>query len=1066
MDIFKKFSVYTIALSLSVFALADNPGDDAVVEEQVETAVEEVVNDDAPAPVTPPADSSADDDVTVLEKVVVTGSRIKRVQQEGALPLLIITKDDIDNAGFRNVTEALQSIPSVNQYTQNESITNGFTPNANELDLRNLGPGRVLFLVNGRRTADYPIPFNNAGTFVNTGTIPSGLVDRIEVLSQGASAIYGSDAISGVVNIITVKGKDFSELDVDYIEIEAGKNAQTNLTFTTGGFFGSSSWTFGVNRSEVDPMFYSDLDGFDSFMDDPDQESILSPRLGMYMRTGATYDQNAPDGGSQAYGAPFLYSSSDFGVPCSTLSSSFFDYSYSEEFNVPDDYFLTQGSNVCGHDYGGSKYGGTSPTLINEREDTTVMATFNHTFETGINFEARAYIYEDKAYLRSDVNRYVFLEDFYDPYRTADATDDSLNATTQTDYFSPHGYDGLTLDAAGNVVASGLPESATFVDTFYREFSALDAPLAESRSDYDEKLEDYFIGISGITESGYEWTLGVNRTEYDLTNSGMEYTTAMWDYFTGAGATATSDPNGAVANVGTFAVPMSDEATGLLTGLGATPCGYEALVLSNGVGYHPCLLMDRLLGEVTNDMHASWLADDSVRGQSDQTTIDFTLTGEFELMGKFIGFAFSADHQKQSYDLTPSAGRLDPNVEFVQGSTIDGDGKRTRDSVGLEFQIPVTNKLEVNIASRYDKYDDDSSNVGARKTSMASFAYRPNTKLLIRGSGSQTFRAPDMNYLFQSPSSGFIGLTDYVRCFDGVQAYVDAGFFADIGNVNNWNCGFFGTSARAFLEGNPDLEEEKGENYQLGLVWEINNNTTFYLDAYEVELNDAVSRESSSQLILLEGACLYGDDFRDWMVDFNFPDRDCNELLGKIERGPQIDPFGQPFDGVGSLTSVSPDYINQSYLNYVGVDWQIRYDLETENRGDFILNIYSSNILKSSNRVDKLSEEIDSLDAYIYEPRSQQNISLSWLYQDLAVSLFSDRLGHMEIYRGQKTKPHFTTNLTVRYDYSSALDFYVGVRNIEDKMPQLDAAYSWPFYNQNYFSAIGRYISTGFNYRF
>ena len=107
-----------------------------------------------------------------------------------------------------------------------------------------------------------------------------------------------------LLTLLLLKGKDFSELDVDYIEIEAGKNAQTNLTFTTGGF-GSSSWTFGVNRSEVDPMFYSDLDGFDSFMDDPDQESILSPRLGMYMRTGATYDQNAPDGGSQAYGAPF-----------------------------------------------------------------------------------------------------------------------------------------------------------------------------------------------------------------------------------------------------------------------------------------------------------------------------------------------------------------------------------------------------------------------------------------------------------------------------------------------------------------------------------------------------------------------------------------------------------------------------------------------------------------------------------------------------------------------------------------------------------------------------------------
>ena len=81
-------------------------------------------------------DAVADDEVVTLEKVVVTGSRIKRTQEEGALPLLVITKEDIDNSGFRNVTEALQSIPSANEYTQNESLTNNFTPNANELDLK------------------------------------------------------------------------------------------------------------------------------------------------------------------------------------------------------------------------------------------------------------------------------------------------------------------------------------------------------------------------------------------------------------------------------------------------------------------------------------------------------------------------------------------------------------------------------------------------------------------------------------------------------------------------------------------------------------------------------------------------------------------------------------------------------------------------------------------------------------------------------------------------------------------------------------------------------------------
>ena len=66
----------------------------------------------------------------------------------------------------------------------------------------------MLYLINGRRTADYPIPYNNAGNIVNIGTVPSGLVEKIEVLSQGASAIYGSDAVSGVVNVITVKGEN------------------------------------------------------------------------------------------------------------------------------------------------------------------------------------------------------------------------------------------------------------------------------------------------------------------------------------------------------------------------------------------------------------------------------------------------------------------------------------------------------------------------------------------------------------------------------------------------------------------------------------------------------------------------------------------------------------------------------------------------------------------------------------------------------------------------------------------------------------------------------------------
>ena len=156
------FSLLTVTFAV----VADNPGEQAVGDEpETEAVVEESVES---TPVATEGDSSGDgesseseDGVVTLEKVTVTGSRIKRSQVEGASPLIVITKQDMKDNGYRNLTEALQSLPIANAATQNESLVNTFTPNANELDLRRFGPGRVLVLVNGRRMADYPFPYNN-----------------------------------------------------------------------------------------------------------------------------------------------------------------------------------------------------------------------------------------------------------------------------------------------------------------------------------------------------------------------------------------------------------------------------------------------------------------------------------------------------------------------------------------------------------------------------------------------------------------------------------------------------------------------------------------------------------------------------------------------------------------------------------------------------------------------------------------------------------------------------------------------------------------------------------------
>ncbi|MFL2720900.1 MAG: TonB-dependent receptor domain-containing protein [Gammaproteobacteria bacterium] len=1044
---------FTFLLMFAFNVVADNPGDDTEASstessesQAVESTEEEVVTEEE----VETTSSDADGEVVTLEKVVVTGSRIKRTQEEGALPLLVITKEDIDNAGFRNVTEALQSIPSANEYTQNESLTNNFTPNANELDLRNLGPGRVLFLINGRRTADYPIPYNNAGNIVNTGVVPIGLVDRIEVLSQGASAIYGSDAVSGVVNIITRKGIDYNSVNVYASETDNGGDNIYQATFITGGFKGSSSWTAGIDLTSVDPMYYADREMFDSFTDDPAYGTdYVSPRWGFLWYTG-----------SDGLGPRAFYGLEEFGIPCNSLDPAYFNFVKQDpEWNYSGSY---PGAG-CGMDYGSERFGGNSPSMVNEREDYTAYVSFNHTFNNGINFESRLYQYNDEAYYRSSVNRNIFLGGILDPIR--------INALTST---------------------SSIPETALgttlTVPYFNRVFSAQGAPAAENRADIEETLTDAFIGFNGITQRGFEWSIGVNTSEYEYATSDMTFTDAIYDYFTGVGAT---DENGNLltgtyfndayngqgrldylnsidyfADLGRVAT-VNDALTAY--GLPTDPaCGYE-----NQFGRSSCFLIDRLAGAVSQDMLMSWLADDSQLGESEQTTFDFQLTGEFELMDRFVGFAFTMEHQKQKYDLTPSAGRLDDNagdeIRFIQGSAIDGGGSRTRKSAGVEFAFPVNNKLELSVASRYDGYDDASSNVGSRRSNMFNFAYRPNEDLLIRGSASETFRAPDMNYLFQEASSGFYnGIQDYVACY----AYSISGLTDDetgelLYDYDDYrDCEIGSGSVRAFLEGNTELREEEGENFQLGVVWQINNNMSLRVDLYEVLLERAVTREDPYSINFAEGKCVYGSAFEDFMRD-EFPDRDCDALLAKVVRGPASDSLtGDPLP-IGSWDEVYPAYANQSYLNYEGADWEFNYRKETENIGDFYFSILSSHILKSAEKFDEYSDELDNLDAYLYQPRSQQNISLGWLYQEWSVNVFTDRTGHMEAYSQlNKTEPHMTTNISVNYNYNTDLRLYFSIRNVEDKMPQVDPAYGYPYYNRGYFSAFGRYATVGVSYIF
>src|SRR6185503_18134240 len=153
-----------------------------------------------------------------LGKIEVTGTRIKRTDVETAQPVTMLTAAQIKSTGLTSIGDILQTVSQAGA-ALNTTFNNGGNGRTN-IDLRNLGANRVLVLVNGRRWVTGLGGPGEQGVDLNE--IPVAIIDHVEILQDGASAIYGSDAISGVVNIITIKNYNGAEANA-YTSIFAGE---------------------------------------------------------------------------------------------------------------------------------------------------------------------------------------------------------------------------------------------------------------------------------------------------------------------------------------------------------------------------------------------------------------------------------------------------------------------------------------------------------------------------------------------------------------------------------------------------------------------------------------------------------------------------------------------------------------------------------------------------------------------------------------------------------------------------------------------------------------------------
>jgi iron complex outermembrane receptor protein len=209
--------------------------------------------------------------------ISVTGTNIRRVDTETASPVQVISREEIDRSGLQTISEVIRVLPVNNNGTISEGFTNGFAAGSSGVSMRGLGVGATLVLLNGRRLSPYGLADDGQRTFVDLNQIPFDAVERIEVLKDGASAIYGSDAIAGVINVI---------LKSEYTGFSANGSVGTSYKGDANQYRAGLSYGFGELSKDKFNVFAT----FDYFK----QDSLDFTDRGGYIGSNARLHRRQP----------------------------------------------------------------------------------------------------------------------------------------------------------------------------------------------------------------------------------------------------------------------------------------------------------------------------------------------------------------------------------------------------------------------------------------------------------------------------------------------------------------------------------------------------------------------------------------------------------------------------------------------------------------------------------------------------------------------------------------------------------------------------------------------------
>jgi iron complex outermembrane recepter protein len=1048
-----------------------------------------------------------------LEEITVTGSRIQRGNLTQPNPVYGLNAEDVKFSGELNLIDIVDDLPQLfssdngaqSAFFAQDGIDN--TPGLARLDLRGLGSNRTLVLVDGRRHVS-----GQAGSAaVDIGSIPSALVERVEVLTGGASAIYGADAVSGVVNFIMKNNFEGTEIDLQGGLSADGGGDEIALSLTHGQNFLNDRLNITVNLSgrKRNNILYSERAW--------SRDSGIANRQNSNWRRFFQIGENLPPGAAvgeaittgSGSSCMAVYPGTDQSLvtrACSAAPSSIernlrFGLTSPNGLigiNLADD--ITAGTPVAAGgfplfhsavdlpdlapgtpimDFNNNGIDDCTESVMGDRavggcvviDSDGTIRPFNPGVLDGdfLNFDAiggdgSPQSGADDEALDPGYETYAFnaLVDFEVSDRTNLFADFKyVKSETRTQGGTIGFFDTINLSPENPFVPQPLQDLMTQILTLNPQFAntaqffmTRDPEDIHNNGIWERETFRIVTGIQGDFWDDWTYELAFNygKTEED----GRDQALLNDRWF--AALDVVADANGnpvcrSEVEAGWTVDDLNNDSIFGDSGVNTFTPGDGTCAPANPFG-------GGQMSQAAQDFIAPYRRrlDDI-----DQTVLSFILTGNtdrwFSLPGGPIGLAAGTEYRKENSDSIPDAFEEAGYYFNAQTSPISGELSVTEYFV--EFSAPllsgVTGAQELTIDGAY-RFSDYDLVVDTTDTWSAGINWAPIDDLRFRGTVSRAVRAPNIFELFSPQTRTTFNLS--IDVCD--QNEIDALAVSDPEAAANRtaNCAADPLVGPNFTNpltsnfsgvtgGNPNLIEEESDTVTAGIVFKPRflEGFTLTVDYWDIEISRAISTIDEEDLL-----------------------RGCYD-------GPALDPtfcsqftrVSDPTSGFfGGLNFLQTGQINFAALETSGVDTELTYDMQAFG-GELRLRTnltFLNDLTEFRSALEPTIGDVET--GEIQLPEWSGNLNLRWSQDNLSFNYHARYIGnqtHRQVeessiasFDNAKTGVLWLHDISANWDFSEALTVYGGIQNISDEQP-FDTQPSFPT------GIRGRYLFLGFTTR-